>query len=330
MHRVLWIVIAAWIACTSIGCATRRPDPLPSWNEGPAKRSIIDFVAKVTTPGSPDFVPPAERLAVFDNDGCLWSEQPVYFQLLFAMDRVRAMAADRPQWREEEPFASLLKGDLQGVAAQGEKAIAAIVAATHAGMTTEEFAAVAREWFKTARHPTTGRPYQGMVFQPMLEVLTHLRAKGFRTCIVSGGGVEFIRAYAEETYGVRPEEIIGSTDKLKVEWREGVPVLVKQPAIDFVDDKEGKVIAIQRHFGRRPVMAFGNSDGDLAMLQWTAAGAGPRFCLYVHHDDASREWAYDRASHIGRLDAGLDQAGARGWTVVSMKDDWRLVHPPLR
>lgn len=328
MHRVLLMVVAAWIACVSIGCAGHRPDPLPSWNDGPSKRSIIDFVAKVTTPGSSHFIPPAERLAVFDNDGCLWSEQPVYFQLLFAMDRVRSMAADHPSWREEEPFASLLKGDLQGVAAQGEKGIAAIVAATHAGMTPDEFNAAARQWFETARHPKTGLPYRRMVFQPMVEVLSHLRANGFRTCIVSGGGVEFIRAYAEEAYGIRPEEVIGSTDTLKVEWRAGVPVLVKQPAIDFVDDKEGKVIAIQRHFGRRPAMTFGNSDGDLAMLQWTAAGPGARFCLYVHHDDAGREWAYDRDSRIGRLDAGLDQARARGWTVVSMKGDWRVIHPP--
>jgi phosphoglycolate phosphatase-like HAD superfamily hydrolase len=302
-------------------------DALPSWNNGKARQSIVDFVEKVTKPGSPDFVPAAERIATFDNDGTLWAEQPMYFQILFAFDRVKVLAPQHPEWKDKEPFASLLKGDLKGALAGGEKALMEIVGATHAGLTTEEFEKIVREWIATAKHPATKKPLTGMVYQPMLELLSYLRANGFKTFIVTGGGIEFMRVFAEQVYGIPPEQVIGSSGKLKFEMRDGKPVLVKLPAIDFIDDKDGKPIGIQTHIGRRPIAAFGNSDGDLQMLQWTAAGPGARFCLYVHHTDAAREFAYDRESHIGKLDKGLDEAATKGWTVVSMKDDWKTVFP---
>jgi len=302
-------------------------DPLPSWNNGKSRLSIVDFVEKVTKPGSPDFVPAAERIATFDNDGTLWAEQPMYFQFLFAFDRVKVLAPQHPEWKDKEPFASLLKGDLKGALAGGEKALMEIVGATHSGLTTEEFEKIVREWIATAKHPATKQPLTGMVYQPMLELLSYLRANGFKTFIVTGGGIEFVRVFAEQVYGIPPEQVIGSSGKLKFEMRDGKPVLVKLPAIDFIDDKDGKAIGIQQHIGRRPIAAFGNSDGDLQMLQWTAAGPGARFCLYVHHTDAAREFAYDRESHIGKLDKGLDEAAAKGWTVVSMKNDWKTIYP---
>ena len=302
-------------------------DALPSWNNGKARQSIVDFVEKVTKPGSPDFVPAAERIATFDNDGTLWAEQPMYFQILFAFDRVKVLAPQHPEWKDKEPFASLLKGDLKGALAGGEKALMEIVGATHSGLTTEEFEKIVREWIATAKNPATKKPLTGMVYQPMLELLSYLRANGFKTFIVTGGGIEFMRVFAEQVYGIPPEQVIGSSGKLKFEMRDGKPVLVKLPAIDFIDDKDGKPIGIQTHIGRRPIAAFGNSDGDLQMLQWTAAGPGARLCLYVHHTDAAREFAYDRESHIGKLDKGLDEAATKGWTVVSMKDDWKTVFP---
>jgi len=307
--------------------AARAADPLPSWNGGKAKQAIVGFVAKVTKKGSPQFVPPGERIATFDNDGTLWAEHPMYFQFLFAIDRVKALAPQHPEWKDKEPFASLLKGDLKGALAGGEKGLMEVMVATHSGLTTEEFERVVKDWLATAKHPKSGRPYTAMVYQPMLELLTYLRANSFKTFIVSGGGIEFMRAFAEKTYGIPPEQVIGSSGKLKFELREGKPVLVKLPAIDFVDDKEDKPVAIQKFIGRRPIAAFGNSDGDLQMLQWTAAGTGARFCVYVHHDDAQREWAYDRQSSIGRLDKGLDEARAKSWTIVSMKDDWKTIFP---
>ena len=303
-------------------------DPLPSWNDTAPKKAVVAFVERVTKPGSPDFVAPAERIATFDNDGTLWAEQPMYFQFQFAIDRVKALAPEHPEWKEKEPFASVLKGDLKAVLAGGEHALLEIVMSTHSGTTPEEFDAVVRDWIATAKHAKTGRLHSSMVYAPMLELLAYLRANGFKTFIVSGGGVEFMRAFAEEVYGIPPEQVIGSSGKQKLEVRDGKPVLLKLPEVDFVDDKEGKPLAIQKFIGRRPVMAFGNSDGDLPMLQWTAAGAGPRFCLFVRHTDAEREWAYDRESPIGRLDAGLDEAAAKGWTVVDMKSDWRVVFPP--
>jgi len=305
-------------------------DALPSWNDGKAKQSIVDFVAEVTKEGAPDFVQPGERIAVFDNDGTLWAEQPLYFQFPFAIDRVKALAAQHPEWNQKEPFASLIKGDLEGALAGGEHSLMEIVVATHAGLTTEEFERVVKDWLATAKHPKTGRLLTEMSYQPMVELLAYLRANGFKTYIVSGGGIEFVRAFAERVYGIPPEQVIGSSGKLSFELRDGKPVLVKLPAIDFIDDKADKPVAIQKFIGRRPIAAFGNSDGDLQMLQWTAAGSGARFCLYVHHTDADREWAYDRRSTIGRLDQGLDEATQRGWTIVDMKSDWKNIFAPER
>lgn len=301
-------------------------DSLPSWNDGKAKQSIIDFVTRVTENGSPDFVPPAERIAVFDNDGTLWAERPMYFQLLFALERVKALAPQHPEWKDTEPFASLLEGDVKGAMADGMKSVVEIVMATHAGMTTAEFETIVKDWIATARHPTTGRLYTEMVYQPMLELLAYLRANDFKTFIVSGGGIEFMRPWAERVYGIPPEQVIGSSIKVEYELRDGAPVLVRLPEIDFYDDKEAKPVAIHQQIGRRPIAAFGNSDGDLQMLQWTTAGDGPRFALYVHHTDGEREWAYDREASMGRLDKGLDQAQAQGWTLVDMKQDWKVIY----
>ncbi|MCK6370518.1 MAG: haloacid dehalogenase-like hydrolase [Gammaproteobacteria bacterium] len=300
-------------------------DPLPSWNDTASKRAIVGFVTATTTPTDPQYLPPAERIAVFDNDGTLWGEQPLYFQLAFALDRVKALAPEHPEWKTQEPFASLLKGDLKGALAGGEHAIAEMVMATHAGMTADEFAAVAKQWLATALHPQTQRRYVDMVYQPMLELLAYLRANGFRTFIVSGGGVDFLRVFAEEAYGITPEQVVGSSIRTKYELREGSPVIARLPEIDFIDDKAGKPVGIHKFIGRRPVLAFGNSDGDFEMLEWTTAGAGARLGLLLHHDDAGREFAYDRESSIGRLDRGLTEAAKRGWVVVSMKDDWREV-----
>lgn len=305
--------------------ATSQAPSLASWNDVASRNAIVAFVKRTTTPGSPGFIAPEERIAVFDNDGTLWAEQPMYFQFLFAIDRVKAMADANPQWKTQEPFASLLRGDMKAALAGGEKALLEIVMATHAGMTTEAFDAVVKEWIATARHPTTGKLYSEMVYQPMVELLAYLRANGFKTYIVSGGGVEFMRPWAERVYGIPPEQIIGSSGALAFEMKGGMPALVKQPKVEFIDDKEGKPVGIQQRIGRRPVAAFGNSDGDLQMLQWTAAGSGERLCVYVHHTDAQREWAYDRESHVGRLDAGLKEAAARGWVVVDMKADWNRV-----
>ena len=305
-------------------------DPLPSWNEGATKQSIIAFVTQVTTEGAPTFVPPAERIATFDNDGTLWAEQPMYFQAFFIFDRIKILAPQHPEWTTKEPFASVLKGDVKAALAGGERAIVEMAMATHAGMTSEEFTTIVSEWITTARHPQTKRLYTEMVYQPMLEVLAYLRANGFKTYIVSGGGIEFMRPWTERVYGIPPEQVIGSSIKTKFEMRENGPVLVRLPEINFIDDKAGKPVGIQQHIGRRPIAAFGNSDGDLQMLQWTAAGPGPRFCLYVHHTDAEREWAYDRQSHIGQLDKGLDEAVTKGWSIADMKRDWRAIYPPLK
>jgi hypothetical protein len=317
------------VVATSVG-ARAAGDSLPSWNDGPAKQAIVDFVTRVTTEGGPDFVPVAERIATFDNDGTLWSEQPLYFQFIFTLDRLKALAPQHPEWQTEEPFRSALANDVKGVLAGGEAGLAKLMGATHAGMTTEEFGAIVTDWLATARHPKLNRPYTELVYQPMLELLAYLRENGFKTYIVSGGGMEFMRTFSERVYGVPPEQVIGSSGKLKFEMRESGPVLMRLPVIDFVDDKQGKPVGIQKFIGRRPIAAFGNSDGDLQMLQWTTAGEGPRFALIVHHTDAEREWAYDRKSSIGRLDKALDEAKARGWTVVNMKDDWKAIYPPAK
>ncbi|MCB1090427.1 MAG: haloacid dehalogenase-like hydrolase, partial [Verrucomicrobiae bacterium] len=273
-------------------------EPLPSWNDTATKAAIVDFVAKVTTEGSPDFVPPAERIATFDNDGCLWSEQPMYFQAFYIFDRIKALAPEHPEWKDEEPFASVIKGNIAGSLAGGEKALLAMAMATHAGMTSEEFDQVVGDWLKTARHPKTGMAYNQMIFQPMVELLDYLRANGFKTFIVSGGGIDFLRVFAEDAYGVPPEQVVGSSIKAAYEVRDGVPVVVKVAELDFIDDKEGKPVGIHQHIGRRPIFAAGNSDGDFQMLEWTTAGKGARFGLLVHHTDAEREYAYDRESHF--------------------------------
>ena len=311
---------------TIAACApATTSDPLPSWTDGEAKTAVVAFVQQVTDSAGPAFVPESERVAVFDNDGTLWAEQPMYFQLAFAIDRVRSLAPDHPEWSSQMPFAAILSGDRQALGALTEHDIVEIVTATHSGMTVDEFQAAVASWLETARHPRFDQPYTALAYQPMLELLAYLRANGFKTFIVSGGGIDFMRVFAEEVYGIPPEQTIGSMGALAVETRDDGPVLVKQPGIDFIDDKEGKPVAIARFIGRRPIAAFGNSDGDLAMLQYTAAGPGAQLMVYVHHDDAEREWAYDRSSAIGRLDKGLDEAADRGWTVVSMKDDWKTV-----
>jgi hypothetical protein len=302
-------------------------DPLPSWNDGMSKDAIINFVKEVTDENNPNFVIPADRIATFDNDGCLWSEKPLYFQFVFAMDRVKELAAEHPKWKETQPFKAVLENDMDALLASGEHGLIKLVMASHAGMTTEEFEQIVRDWTSTARHPRTNKLYKEMVFQPMLELLEYLRANDFKTFIVSGGGIEFLRAWAEEVYGVPPEQVIGSSIKTKFELKDSKPVIIKLPELDFIDDKEGKPVAINKFIGRRPIAAFGNSDGDLQMLQWTAAGDGARFMMYVHHTDADREWAYDRESQVGRLDKGLDEAREKGWTVVDMKNDWKVIYP---
>jgi len=302
-------------------------DLLPAWNDTATKKAIVTFVERVTKQGSADFVPPAERIATFDNDGTLWAEQPIYFQLAFALDRVKALAPLHPEWKDKEPFATLLKGDLKGALGGGEAAIFEIVTVTHSGMTTDEFETIVSDWITTAKHPVTKRLYSEMVYQPMLELLAYLRANGFKTFIVSGGGIDFMRVFAERVYGIPPEQIVGSSGKLGFEMRDGRPVLMKLPTFNFNDDKTGKPVGVQMHIGRRPIAAFGNSDGDLQMLEWARGGGGVRFALIVHHTDAEREWAYDRTSSIGRLDKALDAAQAEGWTVVDMKNDWKKIFP---
>jgi phosphoglycolate phosphatase-like HAD superfamily hydrolase len=320
-------VLAFLLIFLSTSLAAQAGDPLASWRDGAAKQAIIGFVSKVTKKGGPDYVSPAQRIAVFDNDGTLWAENPIYFQLAYALDRVKQLAPQHPGWKTQEPFASVLSGDAKRLAKLGHKEIFQLVAATHAGMTTEEFAAQVEAWLGTARHPQKKRPYTSMVYQPMLELLSYLRSRGFKNFIVSGGGVEFMRVFAEKVYGIPPEQVIGSSLKSKWEIKGGKPVIVKLPEISNIDDKEGKPLNINLHIGRRPILAAGNSDGDLAMLQWTDAGPGPKLMLLVHHDDAKREWAYDRKSSVGRLDKALDIAQKRGWTVISMRADFGRVFP---
>ncbi len=326
-HSVLALVRTAVVAGVLVAAACAPADPLPSWNDGAAKQAIVQFVGDVTRPGAATFVPVPERIAVFDNDGTLWAEQPLYFQLAFVFDRVKALAARHPEWRARQPFKGILEGDLRAALAGGEAAVGQLLMATHTGMTTTEFDSIVGDWIATARHPRFARPYTDLIYQPMLELLRYLRANGFKTFIVSGGGVDFMRVWTERVYGIPPEQVVGSYGVTRFELRDGVPVLVKEPKLDFVDDGPGKPAGIHRFIGRRPVLAFGNSDGDHQMLQWAAAGGGPRFVGLVHHTDAEREYAYDRASHIGRLDMALDEATAKGWTVVSMKDDWRRIFP---
>ncbi len=300
-------------------------EPLASWNDGPTKQAIVDFVTRVSQEGGPDYVHPSERIAVFDNDGTLWSEQPMYVQLAFILDRIKAMAPAHPEWKDTQPYKAVLDDDVAALAASGEKGLMQLLVATHAGMSTAEFEKTANTWIRSARHPKTGELYTGMVFQPMLELLQYLRENRFKTFIVSGGGVEFMRPWSYEVYGIPPEQVVGSQIKVKYEVKDGVPTLTREPGMNLVDDKEGKPVGIHYHIGRRPIAAFGNSDGDYQMLEWTTSGPGPRFGMIIHHDDAEREAAYDRESHFGKLDKGLDDAAGKGWTVVSVKDDWSCV-----
>jgi phosphoserine phosphatase len=321
-----WMLALAAVLSISLAQAVAAADdPLPSWREGKAKAAIVDFVAAVTAEGGPEFVPAEERVAVFDNDGTLWVEQPMYTQLAFALDRVKALAPQHPEWKDEQPFKAVLENDHKALAAGGIEAAVKIVMATHAGMTIGQFAGIVDDWMETARHPRFARPYTDLAYKPMLEVLAYLRANGFKTFIVSGGGIEFMRPWTEEIYGVPPEQVVGSAIKTRFERRDGEPVLVRLPEVFFIDDKAGKPVGINTHIGRRPIAAFGNSDGDLEMLQWTTAAPGRRLGLIVRHDDAEREYSYGRDSHVGRLDKALDLAPAEGWTVASMKGDWKVV-----
>jgi phosphoserine phosphatase len=321
-------IIVLLVSLTGCACTTKvKTDPLPSWNEGASKTNIIEFVQTVTDQSSPDYVLPAERIATFDNDGTLWSEQPIYFQLYFAIDRVKQLAPQHPEWQTTQPFKAALEDDIQTLAASGKKGLLQLIMATHAGMSTDEFEAIVKEWLATARHPRFNRPYNELVYQPMLELLAYLRANQFKTFIVSGGGIEFMRPWTEEVYGIPPEQVVGSSIKTRLEIVDNQPVLMRLAEINFIDDKAGKPVGINQHIGRRPIAAFGNSDGDLQMLQWTAAGEGKPFMLLVHHTDAQREYAYDRESHIGKLNKALDAAQQDGWTVVDMQNDWKVIYP---
>lgn len=300
---------------------------LASWNDGQARKAIVDFVTAVTMEGGADYVEPADRIAVFDNDGTLWSEQPMYVQLAFALDRVKALAPGHPEWQDTEPFKSAIAGDLKGVAASGEKGLLQIIAATHAGITSDAFTQIVTDWIATAKHPKTGKAYTSMIYLPMLELIGYLKANGFQVFLVSGGGIEFMRPWTAQTYGIPPQNVIGSSIKLKYEVKDGKPVIMRLPEIDFIDDGPGKPVGIYKFIGRRPIAAFGNSDGDFQMLEWTTSGAGRRFGLIVHHDDGAREVAYDRDSPFGKLAKGLDEGPKRGWTIVSIKNDWKRVFP---
>ena len=324
------LALLAGIAIALGRPASAQSDPLPSWNDGPAKSRIVDFVNAVTEPGSRDYVAPAERIAVFDNDGTLWGEQPAYVQLAFVIDRVRALAPTHPEWKRKQPFKAVLDGDLKHLAAAGEQGLLDLVMATHADMTSEAFTQIVSEWLATARHPKLDRRYTDLVYQPMLELLAYLRANGFKTYIVSGGGIEFVRVFSQEKYDIPPEQVVGSSIKTRYEVRDGKPVIVRLPEVDFIDDKAGKPVGIHKFIGRRPIAAFGNSDGDFEMLEYVTSGSGQRLGLIVHHDDAEREFAYDRRSPIGRLDRGLDEGPRRGWTIVSMQNDWRTIYAPAR
>ncbi len=331
-RRILLSALAAAPAVIgplrSTSASAQGADPLPSWNDGATKQSITTFVSRVTTQGGPDFVPADQRIATFDNDGTLWIEQPMYVQLAFILDRVKALAPQNPGWKTKQPFQAVLDGDLKALAASGEKGLMQLMAVTHAGMTSEEFSKIASDWIASARDQRFKRPYTELVYQPMLELLAYLRANGFKTFIVSGGGIEFMRPWAEKIYGIPPEQVVGSSIKTRFEMRDGRPILFRLPEINFIDDKTGKPLGINQHIGRRPLAAFGNSDGDLEMLQYTTlSGGGARFGLIVHHTDAEREYAYDRQSHIGKLDKALDAAAINKWTVVDMKNDWKRIFP---
>ncbi|HEY5761131.1 MAG TPA: HAD family hydrolase [Steroidobacter sp.] len=317
------LMAAPLVAAVAVASA----DPLPSWIDGASKKSIVEFVGRVTREDSADYVAPRERIAVFDNDGTLWAEQPIYFQFAFALDRVKTLSAIHPEWRTTAPFKDVLAGDTKALIASGQQGLLQVMAASHSGITTEDFNTIVGAWLATAKHPRFERRYTELAYKPMIELLDYLRAQGFKTFIVSGGGVEFIRVFAEQVYGIPPEQVIGSSGDTKfvAVGANGKPALIKEPKVEFIDDGPGKPPGINRFIGRRPVMAFGNSDGDLQMLQWTAGGAGPRFIALIHHTDTDREYAYDRHSHVGKLDQALDEAQRQRWLVIDMKHDWRRI-----
>jgi hypothetical protein len=332
MKRKFFNTIAGGILGLALGLGWSLPalaqgDPLPSWNATPTKQAIVEFVGRVTKAGGPDFVAPAERITTFDNDGTLWVEQPMYVQLAFALDRVKALAPIHPEWKDTQPFKAVLEGDMKTLFESGERGLVEVIMVTHAGMTTEEFSKIVTDWLATARDTRFKRLHTELVYQPMLELLSYLQANGFKTFIVSGGGVEFMRPWTEKVYGVPPEQVIGSSIKTKFQMRDGIPTLFRLPEVNFIDDKTGKPIGINEAIGRRPIAAFGNSDGDLEMLQWTTISGGVRFGAIVHHTDAEREYAYDRQSRVGRLDVALAAAVVNGWTVIDMKKDWKVIFP---
>ncbi len=304
-------------------------DPLPSWNDGNTKSAIIDYIIDVTDENSQNFIPISERIATFDNDGNLWSEQPAYFQLFFAIDRIKALAPAHPEWKTEQPFKAVLEDDMEELVKHGEHGLLKLVMASHAGNTTDEFETIVKEWLSTARHPRFDRPFTDLVYQPMLELLQYLRDNEFKTFIVSGGGIEFMRPWVEEVYGIPADQVVGSSIKTEFDYNNGDPVIRRLAEIDFIDDKEGKPIGIHKFIGQKPVFASGNSDGDLQMMQWTASSEHKSFMIYLHHTDEVREWAYDRESHIGRLDKGLDEAKEKGWTIIDMKKDWNQIYPGM-
>ncbi|NCD69362.1 HAD family hydrolase [Mucilaginibacter agri] len=342
MSKLTLTVIYAFI-CFSIACNSNTPkttdasqgaasadtssNPLPSWNNGPVKTSIIDYVKAATDTGSETFIPIADRIATFDNDGTLWSEQPIYFQFFYAVDQIKAMAPKHPEWKTTQPYKALLENNMPELMKQGEKALLQIVATTHSGMTTDEFDTSVRQWIDTAKHPIKKKLYKDLVFQPMLELVKYLQANKFKVFIVSGGGIDFMRAWAEDVYGIPKDQIVGSSIKAKYDYNNGKPTITKLPELDFIDDHAGKPVGIQKFIGRKPVFAAGNSDGDLEMLQWTASNKLRNFELYVHHTDSAREWAYDRKSHVGTLDKGLDEATAKKWAIADMKNDWKVIYP---
>ncbi|BAQ16385.1 HAD family hydrolase [Methyloceanibacter caenitepidi] len=329
MKRLL-TSIAATAMILSGPALAQTADPLPSWNDGPTKEAIVGFVEKVTEEGGPDYVASADRVATFDNDGTLWLEQPMYTQLAFALDRVKALAPEHPEWKDTQPFKAVLDNDMKTLAASGEKGLVQLIAATHAGMSPEEFQQIVGDWLEQAKDKRFNRRYTDLVYQPMLELLSYMRDNGFTTYIVSGGGIEFLRNFSEPVYGIPPAQVVGSSIETKYEVVDGKPTLLRLPEVHFVDDKEGKPIGINEYIGQRPIAAFGNSDGDYQMLDWTTSGDGTRLGVIVHHTDAEREYAYDRDSTFGRLDKALDDAPAKGWIVVDMKKDWNTVFPPAQ
>jgi phosphoglycolate phosphatase-like HAD superfamily hydrolase len=329
MKRISAIVVAVSVLLAGLPAAhSQTGDPLPSWNDGNAKQTIVQFVEEVTKTGGADYVPPEERIATFDNDGTLWVEYPIYTQLMFAFERVKELAPRHPEWKTTQPFQALLEGDMKTVGGSGMKGLMEIVMATHSGMTATEFAKEAGKWLRTAEHSKLKRPYIECIYQPQVELLEYLRAYGFKTFICSGGGIAFMRPISEEAYGIPPEQVIGSSIVSEFKMKDGKAEIVRMPKIDFINDKAGKPVGIYNHIGRRPILAFGNSDSDMQMIEYTTTGEGRRLGLFVHHTDAEREFAYDRKSHVGTLDKALDEAASRGWIIVDMKQDWKTIFPP--